>query len=136
MGIEFTFYDYIDANGCGANIMNGWLNIGGKPAKAHFNSMIRHLETSPPAGFQDSFWCAPYTWPLHGDWEGFIELRKKVNGVQYRLIAKVEGRIIFLITWGFHKGNWETDITPKTANKRVNQMKTYPGTYRRQHDNS
>jgi hypothetical protein len=136
MGSEFTFYDYIDADGDGANVINDWLNGDGKQAKAYFNRMIGYLEGSPPAGSQDSVWRDPYTWPLHGEWEDFTEIRKKVKGVQYRLIGKVEGRNVLLITWGFHKGSWETDITPQTGKERAVQMKNNPGKYRREHDNS
>lgn len=136
MGSEFTFYDYFDADHTGLNMINEWLNGGGKPVKAHFNSVIRYLEASPPAGFQDSVWCAPYTRPLQGKWKDFIEIRQKVNKVQYRLIAKREGREILLVTWGFHKGSWETDITPENGKQRVIQMKNNPGKYRREHDNS
>lgn len=136
MGSEFTFYDYIDADSTGANIINDWLNSDGIQAKAHFNSMIRHLEGSRPAGFQYSVWRSPYTWPLHEEWKGFMEIRKKVEGVQYRLIGKVEGRNVFLVTWGFHRERWETNITPQTGKDRVAQMKDNPGRYRREHDNS
>lgn len=136
MGSEFTFYDYIDADSSGDNVIKSWFNGEGKDAKAHFNRMIGYLEGSPPASSQDSVWRAPYTWPLHREWRDFIELRKKVKGVQYRLIGKVEDRKVFLITWGVHKGTWETYITPQTAKERVTQMKNNPEKYRREHDNS
>lgn len=132
MGSEFTFYDYIDANE--SNLINNWLNGGGKLAKAYFNQMVNNLEASPPAGFQYSVWVPPYVLPLNGDWADFTELRKKVNRIQYRLICKVEDRNVYLVTWGFHKGSWETDITPQTGKDRVNQMKADPWKYRRWHD--
>ena len=136
MGSEFTFYDYIDVDGSGANVINDWLNGDGKEAKAYFNRMIGYLEGSLPAGSQESVWQHPYTWLLRGKWKDFIEIRKKVKGVQYRLVGKVEGRKVFLVTWGFHKGTWETDITPQTGKERAAQMKNNPGKYRREHDNS
>jgi hypothetical protein len=136
MSSEFIFYDYIDADSTGINIINDWLNGAGNQAKAHFNRMIDYLEASPPAGFQNSYWCSPFTWPLGGKWKGFTEIRKKVKRIQYRLICKVEDRNVFIVTWGFHKGNWETDITPKTAKDRVAQMKDDPGKYRRFHDST
>lgn len=134
MASEFTFYDYIDADGSQTNIINDWLNGDGNRAKAYFNSMINHLEASPPAGFRDTFWCFPYIRPLGGKWKGFKEIRKKADRVQYRLICKVEDRSVFLVTWGFHKGSWETDITPQTGKDRVTQMKDNPIKYRRWHD--
>jgi hypothetical protein len=134
MGTEYTFYDYVDADNSKVNIINDWLNGEGKVTKAYFNSMISNLGASPPPGSHDSVWRKPYTWPLHGKWKDFFEIRKKVKGVQYRLIAKVENRNVFLITWGYHKGSWETDITPETGKERVNQMINNPTKYRRKHD--
>ena len=136
MGNEFTFYDYIDADRSKANVINDWLNGDGREAKAYFNRMIGYLEGSPPAGSQESVWHDPYTRSLRGKWRDFIEIRKKAKGVQYRLVGKVEGRKVFLVTWGFHKGTWETDITPQTGKERVAQMKNNPEEYRREHDNS
>jgi len=135
MGSEFTFYDYINADGDGANIINDWLNGDGKEAKAYFNRMIGYLEGSPPAGSQSSVWRDPYVWPLHREWKGFFEIRKKLKKIPYRLIGKIEGRSVLLITWGYHQGNWKADITPQTAEERVNQMKNV-AKYRREHDNS
>ena len=134
MGSEFTFYDYIDAGSNGANVINEWLNGEGKPAKAFFNRMIGYLESSPPVGSQDSVWNFPYTRLLNKEWKGFREIRKEAKGVQYRLICKIEGRDVLLVTWGFHKGTWETGVTPQRAKERAVQMNTYPGTYRREHD--
>lgn len=136
MGSEFTFYDYINADGDGTNVINNWLNGDGRKTKAHFNRMIAYLEASPPAGFRDTAWSPKNVWPLHGIWKDFIEIRKKIDGVQYRLIGKVEGRNVFLVTWGYHTGEWETDITPQTAKERIIQMKNDAVKYRREHDNS
>ena len=136
MGSEFTFYDYIDADGDNVNVIKDWLNGDGKQAKAYFNRMIGYLEESPPTGSEDSVWRDPYTWPLHGEWKDFIEIRKEVKKVQYRLIGKVEDRCVFLVTSGFHKGSWEADVTPETSKERVAQMKNNPAKYRREHDNS
>jgi hypothetical protein len=103
MGSEFTFYDYVDADNGGANIISNWLNGEGKPVKAHFHSMISRLEVSPPGGSQESVWQPPFVKPLHKPWQGFVEIRKKVGNIQYRLIAKKENRNVYIVTWGFHK---------------------------------
>jgi len=134
MGKEFTFYDYIDADGDGTNIIKSWLNGAGKPAKARFNRVIGWLENSSPAGSQESVWRAPYVWPLHEEWKGFKEIRKEVDRVQYRLIGKVENRNVFLVTWGYHKGVWKTDITHQTAKERIAKMNNKPERYRIEHD--
>jgi len=133
MGTEFTFYDFIDADNGGKNIIDDWLNSDGKNVKKHFNAMIRNLEASPPPGTQDTVWSAPFTWPLHEEWRGFLEIRKKVNNIQYRLICKMEGREVFIVTWGYHKGYWETAISHRTAEIRVMQMRNEPDKYRRKH---
>jgi|WetSurMetagenome_2_1015567.scaffolds.fasta_scaffold103184_1 hypothetical protein len=133
MGSEFTFYDYFDASG--NNVIKGWLDGDGYPVKAFFNRMIAYLKESSPPGSQDSFWTYPYTWPLHEDWDDFFELRRKAKGVEYRLIGQIVGRKVYLVTWGYHKGNWETDVTQQTARMRVTQMEKYLK-LRREHDNS
>ena len=97
--------------------------------------MVSQLEASPPAGMVDSVWKPPYVSDLKKEWDGFIELRKKVNNVNYRLIAKRQNRSVFLVTWGYHGGKgWYVDIPPKTALIRVNQMITDPTKYRREHE--
>ena len=129
MGSEYTFYDYVDADGMGSNMINDWLNDGGRDAKAGLNAIIRHLEATPPA-----LWSKPIAYPLHNEWRGFWELRKKIKRVPYRLIGKMEGREILLVTWGFHKGRWRVEATVQTAKERVEQMIGEPVKYRREHD--
>ena len=88
MGSEHTFYDYIDADGSKDNVIKSWLNGEGKDAKSSFILRIGYLEGSPPGGITDSVWKPPFVIPLKGEWKGFIELRTKVNNIQYRLIGK------------------------------------------------
>ena len=135
MSSEFTFYDYIDADGGGTNIISNWLNSSGKDAKAFFTMVIGQLEASPPPGFSDSVWGSPYTKPMKGKWDGFIELRKKAKGVQYRILGQMDGRNVFLVAYGIHKKPYyETDVSPQIALQRVNQMKNNPSKYRREHE--
>ena len=134
MGSEFTFYDYIDADGGGDNVIKNWLNGDGKDAKAYFTTMIGNLEASPPPGVTDSVWGYPYTKVMKGRWKGFIELRK-AGSVQYRLLAQMIDRSVFLVACGIHKGkNYTTDVTPRTALSRVTQMINNPARYRREHE--
>jgi hypothetical protein len=134
MGSEFTFYDYIDADGGGANVIKDWLNGEGKPAKAYFTIMIPQLEASPPPGFTGSSWREPHTKPMKGIWNGFLEIRK-TGKVQYRLLAKMEGRSVFLVGHAIHKDqNYETDVSPATASVRVAQMINNSARYRREHE--
>jgi hypothetical protein len=136
MGSEFTFYDYIDDSG--TNVIAVWLNGDGYLAKAFFTNLIPQLESSPPHRFQGSIWKEPHTKPLKNkkgeNWEGFIELRK-TGKIQYRLIAKIQDRKVFLVTCGVHKGqNYYTDVAPQTAWLRVDQMINNPAKYRREHE--
>lgn len=135
MVTEFIFYDYVAADGDGANIIKTWLNRDGKIAKAYFTNMIGQLEVSPPHGKIDSVWKMPYVRDMDGRWAGFIELRKEVKNVQYRLIAQMRGRSVFLVACGIHKDqNFTTDVSPQTASNRVIQMIDNPGKYRREHE--
>ncbi|MBN1191721.1 MAG: hypothetical protein JXA46_18360 [Dehalococcoidales bacterium] len=133
MGTEYIFYDYIDDNG--SNVINAWLNGGGRQTKSFFNHTINYLEASPPPRTQDSVWGHPYTKTLKGQWGGFFELRK-TGRIQYRLIGKIEECEVFLVATGYPKGSWKTDITPQTAKERIIQMKDNPAKYRREHDHS
>ena len=81
MGSEFTFYDYIDADGDGSNIIKSWLDDGGKPVKANYLLRISQLEASPPRGFQDTVWQHPYVDNLKGEWKDFIEIRVTKNSL-------------------------------------------------------
>jgi hypothetical protein len=139
MPSEHTFYDYFDADGSGSNIIKGWLNNGGKAARARFINRIELLSASCPGGMELSVWKPPFVKPLIiGKWKkfkDFIEIRVKESKIQYRLIGKKVGREIFLVSWGFHDGKgWRTDITPATAQERATQMMDNPAKYRRGHE--
>ena len=134
MGAEYTFYDYINADGDGTNVIKRWLNSDGKDAKAHFTMIISHLEASAPPRTADSVWGKPYTELMKNDWDGFIELRK-TGGVQYRLLAQMQGRSVFLVACGIHKEQkYITDVSPQTASRRVKQMIDTPTRHRREHE--
>jgi hypothetical protein len=134
MGSEFTFYDYIDADGDGTNVIKSWLSGDGKDAKAYFTMIVGHLEASPPPRFTDSVWKKPYVEPMKREWSTFIALRK-TGRVQYRLLDKMIGRSVYLVACGIHKGkNYETDVTPQTALIRISQMINNPAKYRREHE--
>ncbi len=125
MGIEFTFYDYIDETG--NNIIKNWLNSEAKDAKALFNQVIPHLEATPPP------WSTKYVIRMKYDWKGFIELRK-TGKIQYRLLGQIRNRDVYLVAFGFHKGKYTTDVAPEIAAVRVSQMIANPAKYRRKHE--
>ncbi len=125
----FIFYDYLDADSGGENVIRSFLDRCEKSTKAFLNSMIRHLEASP-----FSTWREPYTKPLDGAWEGFFEIRKQGRKTRARLVFKIENRQVFLVATGFHRSRWQVDITPAVAKQRVCQMTEHPELYRRRHD--
>ena len=136
MASEFTFYDYINADGDGTNVIKNWLNGYGKPAKAGFMNLIGGLESSPLPGKQESLWKYPHMKAMKNDWKGFIELRKEVMRVQYRLIGQRRGREVLLVTCAIHKDqNYESEAPPRTASNRVAQMISNPIRYRKEHEN-
>lgn len=135
MGSEFTFYDYIDADGGQDNVIRNWLNGEGKPSKPYFTVIIAHLEASPPPASKDTVWREPYTKLMRGKWRGFLEIRKKAKNVQYRLLGKMQDRSVFLVGYAIHKDQYySTDVLPETASKRVAQMINNPAKYRREHE--
>lgn len=135
MGSEFKFFDYFDADGSGTNIIKDWLNGEARLAKMHFDSVIRNLRNSSPTSSQGSVWSSPkYIVHLHNEWKGFIEIKRRAKRIQFRLIGRVEDRTVFLVTWGYHQGDWAPGITPQKAWERVYQMKNSPAIYRREHD--
>ena len=137
MGSEFTFYDYIDADGDEGNAIRSWLNGNGREAKAYFTMIIGHLEASPPPSAKDSVWKYPYTKLMKGEWKDFIELRKERRKVQYRLLGQMRGRSVFLVATAVHKApHYDADVSPQTARTRVTQMIVNPTRYRREHEYS
>lgn len=134
MGNEFTFYDYIDADGDGTNVIKSWLNNDGKGSKAYFIWLIPHLEASSPPGAKDTHWVKKYVKNMDKEWDGFIELRK-TGSVQYRLIGQRRDRDVLLVASGIHKDqNFRTTVSPRTASNRVNQMVNDSTKYRKEHE--
>lgn len=135
MGTEYRFYDYIDADGDGSNVIKNWLNGEAKNAKAGFTLILGNLEASPPPGAQGSFWKKPYAKFMKREWDCFWELRKEVSNVQYRLLCQMINRDVYLVAFGIHKGqNYTTTVSPQTASNRVAQMIENPTRYGREHE--
>ena len=133
---EYTFYDYIDADGDGSNVIRSWLNSEAKAAKAYFGELIHNLEVSSPPGAANSFWKRPYAAPMKYEWDGFWEFRKKAKKIQYRLLGQMRYRDVYLVAYGTHMGKYVTDITPQTALIRVSQMIDNPIKYGRKHEHN
>ena len=123
MDKEYIFYDYVDADGTGRNVIKDWLDGDGRLAYGHFTRMIPILEATPPGS---GTWGDPYVEVMvnkrHRNWDGFIALRKKKD--VHRIIGKRIGRAVYLVATGIHKGNqrYKTDVSPRTASTRVDQM--------------
>lgn len=75
MGVNWTFKDYLTANG--QNEIHVWLNAQSPAVKAEINSFILFLEASAP------LLRHPHAHDIKGHAD-LIELRKKAGGVQYR----------------------------------------------------
>ena len=132
----YTFYDYIDESG--AIVIKTWLNGDGKLAKAFFTNLIPNLERSTPPHFNDTVWRRPHYKPLENKkgqhWEGFAELRK-TGKIQFRIIIQICDHKVFMVACGTHKDqNFEIDVSPDTARRRVEQMTNNPAKYRREHE--
>ncbi|MBN1176652.1 MAG: hypothetical protein JXA51_03120 [Dehalococcoidales bacterium] len=135
MDKEYTFYDYIDADGDGSNVIKEWLNGEAKVAKAYFTQIISHLEVSSPPRTKDTLWKKPYAKYMKHEWAGFWELRKEYRNIQYRILGQMIHRNVYLVAYGIHKDqNFITDVTPQTASARVSQMKSNPTKYGRTHE--
>jgi len=136
MSNEYTFYDYINADGDGTNVIKSWLNGCGKPSKAGFINLIGGLESSPLRGKQESLWKYPHMKSMKKDWKGFIELRKEVMRVQYRIIGQKRGRDVLLVACAIHKDqHYDSTVPSRTALNRIGQMISHPARYRSEHEN-
>ncbi len=80
MGVEFTFYDFMDKDG--ANTIRSWLDSIPKGAKAKFNNWLVHLEATPPGQ-----WKRPLVDTLDGHCAGLFEIRVSLSHQQFRILG-------------------------------------------------
>ena len=80
MSAEFTFFDYVDADGI--NTIRAWMDGPGRAARAKFNNRLRNLEAAPPGD-----WSRPYVDTLTGECAGLFEVRVRVSRQQYRILG-------------------------------------------------
>ena len=80
MGAEFTFFDYVDANG--VNTIRAWMDGPGRAARAKFNTWLGHLEATAPGE-----WKRPIVDTLTGDCFGLFEVRASIERHQYRILG-------------------------------------------------
>lgn len=80
MSSQFTFYDYLDDDGC--NVIHEWLQSVPKGAKVKLNKRLVHLEATPPGQ-----WKRPLVDTLDGHCKGLIEVRASLAGQQYRILG-------------------------------------------------
>ena len=80
MGREFTFFDYMDANG--VNTIKSWLDGPGKAVKAKLNNVLWHLEAVSPGQ-----WKRPFVDTLTDECAGLFEIRASISHVQYRILG-------------------------------------------------
>ena len=80
MGAEFTFFDYVDADG--VNTIRAWLNGPGRAARAKLNAWLSHLESTSPGQ-----WKRPIVDTLTGECAGLFEIRASIARQQYRILG-------------------------------------------------
>ena len=80
MGIEFTFFDYVDEDG--VNTIKAWLNGPGRAARAKLNTWLSHLESTSPGQ-----WKRPIVDTLTGECVSLFEIRASIARQQYRILG-------------------------------------------------
>ena len=79
MGAEFTFYDYLEAEG---NIIYPWLKAQPSTVRAKLNKWLLHLEGTGPGQ-----WKRPLVDTLTGHCPGLFEVRAGESHMQYRILG-------------------------------------------------
>ena len=136
MGSQYTFYDYINAQG--ENEILQWLhNVGGRGKngikfRAAFTERLLGLEGTPQVD-----WSRPPAAVLHGDCAGLYEVRKEIKNVQYRLIGfHGPGEATGTLVFGAREVN--DKFVPSNTCQIAQEIKALvlsnPGVYRREHD--
>ena len=80
MGVEFTFFDYVDEDG--VNTISAWLDGPGRAARAKLNAWLSHLESTSPGQ-----WKRPIVDTLTGECVGLFEIRASIARQQYRILG-------------------------------------------------
>jgi hypothetical protein len=136
MGTQYTFYDYVAAQG--ENGILRWLNsIGGRgkdghKAKIAFTIILQHLE-----GTNTGEWKRPYCDMLHGPCSGLYEIRKEFKNIPYRLIGfHGPGQGTGTLVFGAREvaGEFEPSNTCQMAQRIKALVESDPSRYRREHD--
>ena len=136
MGTQYTFYDYINAQGDNEILL--WLNdVGGRgkdrhKLKAQFTRILLHLE-----GASTGEWRRPQFDNLHDECAGLYEIRKEFKNIPYRLIGfHGPGQAAGTLVFGAREINDQFDPseTCRIAQGIKALVLSDPSTYRRQHD--
>jgi hypothetical protein len=131
MGVEFTFYDFVDDD---ANQVWEWLHGDGRSSRATFNIWIAQMEAARPGS---SLWARPYWDKMKGkEWADLYEIRKR-GPIQFRLIACFGpgDRAVTLLAGGVHKDKqWTPHNLAALAQTRMAQVYADPQQRRREHD--
>jgi len=76
----WKLYGFVDKRGI--DIVQKWYESVDDDVKAEFDVSFKYLREAP-----DTKWALPYARALHGKCKEFIEVRFKVNRIQYRAIG-------------------------------------------------
>ena len=88
MGSQFTFYDFVDAEG--ENVVYAWLHQIPTGAKQKFDRRMEHLEAMPPGQWGTGSRFVDTLTDRACD--GLFEIRVPLNGTQYRILGAHNGR--------------------------------------------
>jgi len=137
MGMQYTFYDYI--NLLGENEILNWLNsaagIKGKNKikfQVAFKERLLGLEGMPA-----SEWRRPPAATLFDDCAGLFEVRKEFKNVQFRLIGFHDpGQKTGTLLFGAKEQNevFVPSNTCQIAQDIKTRVLSNPSLYRREHD--
>ena len=130
MGVEHTFYDYI--NESGVNTISDWLNSIPKSVKVKFNNWLGHLE-----GINQGSWKRPLVETLtEGECDGLFEVRAKLSRQQFRIIGyHGPGVGTPTLLWGFIKsGSRVSQADCRIAHNRRLIVESNPNKYRGEHN--
>jgi hypothetical protein len=129
MGTEFTFFDYLDADGI--NTIKVWLDGPGKTVKAKVNNWLRHLEATPPGD-----WKRPLVDTLTDECAGLFEIRVEKSHLQYRILGfHGPGQRLPTLGLGIRKPDDEVPVEDCMEALRIKELvEVQPGSRRVEHD--
>ena len=130
MGLEHTFYDYVD--GAGVSVIHEWLNSVPIEVKQKLNRRLAHLE-----GTKQGNWQRPLVDTLtYGSCDDLFEVRAKFKRRQYRILGHHgPGRGTPTLLWAFIKPGAQVPETECDSAQSIKAtVESDPQKYREEHN--